>query len=378
MFRNAPVVCIGVFILDKSDNHIMTQALSLAEKGVGWTSPNPMVGAIITLNGDIVGKGYHQKHGEEHAEINAIRDAGEKSQGAHLYVTLEPCSIHGKTPPCTDAIIKAGIATVSAAMKDPNPEVNGNGLKILKDAGINVQTGILESSAKKLNEKYVKYMSSGMPWVSLKAAQTLDGRIADVNGESKWITSEASRKEVHKLRSTHDAVLVGAGTLIKDNPRLNVRHVDGQQPFRVVIDENLESPSDANVFNIGEGDKTLLFTSAKGTSDKLKSIEDNGVRVIKYDSVNGIDIKWMLGKLVAHGISSVLVEGGGTIFSSFLDSGLVDRYIIFVNPSFMGSGLGTFDTDGFSVSNRLRLKEVSVELIGEDIMVQGIPEKRDS
>ena len=377
MFRNAPVVCIGVFILDKSDNHIMTQALSLAEKGVGWTSPNPMVGAIITLNGEIVGKGYHQKHGEEHAEINAIRDAGEKSQGAHLYVTLEPCSIHGKTPPCTDAIIQAGIATVSAAMKDPNPEVNGNGLKILKDAGINIQTGMLESSAKKLNEKYVKYMSSGMPWVSLKAAQTLDGRIADVNGESKWITSEASRKEVHKLRSTHDAVLVGAGTVIKDNPGLDVRHVDGKQPCRVVIDEKLESPSDANLFNIGEGDKTLLFTSAE-TSEKLKSIEAKGVRVIKYKSVDGIDIKWMLGELVTHGISSVLVEGGSKIFSSFLDSGLVDRYIIFVNPSIMGSGLDTFDTDGFSVSNRLELKDVSVELIGEDIMVQGLPDKRDS
>ena len=217
-----------------------------------------------------------------------------------------------------------------------------------------------------------------MPWVSLKAAQTLDGRIADVYGESKWITSEASRKEVHKLRSTHDAVLIGAGTLIKDNPRLNVRHVDGQQPCRVVIDEKLESPSDSNLFNISEGDKTLLFTTSNVNGEKLKSIEDNGVKIIKYNSVNGIDIKWMLGKLAAHGISSVLVEGGGMVFSSFLDSGLVDRYIIFVNPSFMGSGLDTFNTDGFSVSNRLELKELSIELIGKDIMVQGIPENRDS
>jgi len=220
---------------------MMSYALSIAEKGLLWTSPNPMVGAIIVVNGKIIAEGYHEKYGEAHAEINAFNNLQNIPADAVLFVTLEPCSIHGKTPPCTNAILDVGIKNIYAAMEDPNPKISGSGFDILRKAGINVTVGIMEDKAKKLNERYIKYISTGVPWVTLKVAQTLDGRIADINGSSKWITSEASRKEVHKLRASHDAVLVGAGTVIKDNPSLDVRHVNGKQPVKIIIDQHLDS-----------------------------------------------------------------------------------------------------------------------------------------
>ena len=341
-----------------------------------WTSPNPMVGAVIVSNGEIIAEGYHEKYGEAHAEINAFKNLGKLPDDAAMYVTLEPCSIHGKTPPCTDAIINVGIKKIIAAMEDPNPKVSGAGIDIMKKAGIDVSVGLLKEKARKLNEKYIKFISKGVPWVTLKAAQTLDGRIADINGNSKWITSEASRKEVHRLRASHDAVLVGAGTVMKDNPGLDVRHVHGKQPVRVIIDENLDSDVDSKVYR-DEAGKTIVFTAVDGKNDSMAFLTEKGIEVVSYENRAGVDIEWLLSKLASYGISSLLVEGGSQIFSSFLRTGKVDRYIIFINSSFLGNGVQTFRSEGFPVADRLKLSEVSVELIGDDIMLQGIPRVKE-
>ena len=351
----------------------MAYALSLAEKGVLWTSPNPMVGAVITSNNEIIGEGFHEKYGKEHAEINALKGLGNKLEAATLYVTLEPCSVHGKTPPCTDAILSSGIKRVVIAAKDPNPQVNGAGIRILEDAGIKVEVGLLGEKAGRLNEKYNKYSSTSIPWVTLKAAQTLDGRIADIKGDSKWITGEAARKKVHSLRASHDALLVGAGTVIKDDPELNIRDVEGKNPVKVIIDEDLDADLNSKIFSVQNDDSTILFTSTKNSQEKIDALTDNGVKVITYQKSDGLDIGWMLRELGSLGISSLLVEGGSKIFSSFLSSDSVDRYIFFINPSLMGNGLDTFESEGFQVSKRLLLKEQSIEIIGEDFMIQGVP-----
>ena len=355
------------------DKKMMDYALSIAEKGLLWTSPNPMVGAVIVSNGEIIAEGYHEKYGEAHAEINAFKNLDKLPDDAAMYVTLEPCSIHGKTPPCTDAILDLGIKKIFAAMEDPNPKVSGSGIEILREAGIDISVGLMEEKAEKLNERYIKYLRRGIPWVTLKAAQTLDGRIADLNGNSKWITSEASRKEVHRLRASHDAVLVGAGTVIKDNPGLDVRHVNGKQPIKVIIDDNLESDVVSKVYNNNDG-KTILFTAADTDNDKVAIFADKGIEVVSFDESDGLDIDWLLSKLGSFGISSILVEGGSQIFSSFLNSRKVDRYVIFINSSFMGSGIETFKSEGFLIDERLKLSDLSVEILGEDIMLQGIPQ----
>ncbi|MCH7955283.1 MAG: bifunctional diaminohydroxyphosphoribosylaminopyrimidine deaminase/5-amino-6-(5-phosphoribosylamino)uracil reductase RibD [Candidatus Marinimicrobia bacterium] len=357
------------------DNEFMAHALSLAEKGKLWTSPNPMVGAVITSNNEIIGEGFHEKYGKEHAEVNALKGLGNNMEGASLYVTLEPCSIHGKTPPCTDAILASGIKRVVIAMKDPNPLVNGKGIRLLEEAAIEVEVGLLEEKAGRLNEKYIKYASTSVPWVTLKAAQTLDGRIADLNGESKWITGESSRKAVHTLRALHDAVLVGAGTVLKDDPELTVRHVEGKNPLIVIIDEDLDTELNSKIYQVKTDVATILFTSTKNSQEKIDIYSDNGVKVITYEKSDGLDIGWMLRKLGSLGISSLLVEGGSKIFSSFLSSDSVDRYIFFVNPSLMGNGLAAFESEGFQVTERLQLKEQSIEIVGEDIMIQGIPSR---
>jgi len=354
------------------EKKMMNYALSIAEKGLLWTSPNPMVGAVIVSGGDIIAEGYHEKYGEAHAEINAFKNLNKLPDDATLYVTLEPCSIQGKTPPCTEAILDLGIKKIFAAMEDPNPKVSGSGIEILREAGIEISIGLMEEKAKKLNERYIKYITNGIPWVTLKAAQTLDGRIADVDGNSKWITSEASRTEVHRLRASHDAVLVGAGTVIKDDPGLDVRHVKGKQPIKVIIDENLKSDISSKVYS-DKDCRTIIFTAEDADNDKIAIFAGKGIEVVSFDRSEGLDIEWLLSKLGSFGISSLLVEGGSQIFSSFLNSRKVDRYIIFINSSFMGRGIETFRSEGFPIEERLKLSDLSVEVLGDDIMLQGIP-----
>ena len=323
------------------DEHYMRIALKLARRGIGATSPNPMVGALIVRNDQIVGRGYHPMAGEPHAEVFALRRAGELARGATLYVTLEPCCHYGRTPPCTDAIIKAGIARVVCSMEDPNPLVCGKGFQRLREAGIEVTLGVLEEDARKLNEVFIKYVRTRLPFVTIKAAMSIDGKIATYTGDSRWITGEKARRYAHILRAHHDAIMVGIGTVLADNPRLTVRLQPGQMraprnPVRVIVDTHARIPLDANLLVENPGD-TIIATTSFAPSEKLESLKDLGAKVIVTDPKEGrVDIKEVLIELGRQGITSVLVEGGGSLNASLLGEGLVDKVLVFIAPKIIG------------------------------------------
>ena len=306
---------------------IMQRCLGLARKGDGMVNPNPMVGCVIIRNDKIVGEGFHRKFGGPHAEIIALKGAGNKSKGATMYISLEPCTHYGKTPPCTDAIIQAGISQVVIASKDPNPLVSGKGIRRLRKAGILVKVGLLQREAELLNEKFFKFMKTGLPFVGIKLAQSLDGKIADVAGTSKWITSKTARKEVHRLRSHYDAVLVGANTVLHDNPELTVRFVKGRNPVRVVIDGSLSLPIPQVLFNT-TAVPTWLLTSTKAIHAKIQKVQklvSKGVRVLPVSSSYRINEKSILRTLAAEGITSLLLEGGADTVDGFVNRFLADR-----------------------------------------------------
>jgi len=355
-----------------NDEYYMQIALELATRGAGYVSPNPMVGAVIVKNGKVIATGYHQLYGKEHAEVKALKVAGAEAKDSTMYVTLEPCVHHGKTPPCAPQIIAAGVKRVVVAMVDPNPLVAGKGISMLKEAGIEVKVGVLEERAKKLNEAFIKYITTDMPFVVLKVAQTMDGKIATCGGESKWITCEESRKVVHSLRTFYDAVLVGIGTVIMDNPMLNVRLVEGRNPLKIVLDSNLRIPEDANVV-VNEPEKLLLVTSVAPGSSKEKRLRDRGVRVWHVQGADGkIDIRSLLKKMHDERIASVLVEGGKSVFSSFLRERVIDKVLFFVAAKILGMAMSPFDDlqiDDIEGAIRFRVSECSV--VGEDIMVEG-------
>lgn len=350
-------------------NSYMKQALRFAALGRGKTSPNPMVGTVIVKNGKVIGKGSHKGKGKPHAEIEALKQAKDQVKGATLYVTLEPCSHFGATPPCTDAIIKAGIKEVNFPILDPNPLVSGK--EKLEQAGIKVNIGECEKEAERLNEVYLKYMRTGLPFVILKAAISLDGKIAARDGSSKWISSEASRKYVHKLRAYTDAVLVGINTVLMDNPSLTVRFIKGKSPKRIILDTNLRISEDANVL----GEECIIVTTKNPKSDpELDSGRNpkSKLWVIEPDEQGKVDIKKMLKKAGEEGIQSILVEGGSRVFSSFIKERLVDKFYIFIAPKIIGDGIPF--VQGLSIEkieNALSLKEVKYKKIGEDILVIG-------
>ncbi len=354
------------------DIRFMSQALSLAEKGRGTTSPNPMVGSVVVKDGRIIGSGFHQYHGGDHAEVIALREAGDSARGATLYVTLEPCCHYGKTPPCTKAILKSGISRVVIAMSDPNPLVCGGGITILENAGIRTKTGILEDAAKKLNEAYVKYIVYKIPFLTLKLAVTLDGKLADRSGNSTWITGPETRKWVHRLRAWSDAVMVGAGTVLADDPELNVRDAEGSNPIRIIIDESLDTPPDARVCS---GDSCIVATSPNADVKKQAVLTDRGVTVLKLgNTVNGISLRDVLKYLGEQGIISILCEGGGMIAGSLLTEKLVDKVIYTIAPKLLGDGkdsLSGFHTGG--IEHALQLENTTVETIENDIIVSGYP-----
>jgi diaminohydroxyphosphoribosylaminopyrimidine deaminase/5-amino-6-(5-phosphoribosylamino)uracil reductase len=334
--------------MDDFDQLRMLECLSLAEKGAGYVSPNPMVGAVLVKNGKVVGRGHHRRFGGPHAEVYALRQAGKNSRGGTLYVNLEPCCHYGKTPPCTDLIIQSGVKRVVVGMKDPNPLVNGKGIRILRSKGIKVDVGILQEDCRKLNEVFEKYVTTGLPFVTLKIAQTLDGKIADANGHSRWITNVHSRKLVHALRARYDAVLVGANTVRKDDPRLTVRFVKGRNPYRVVLDGNLSLSLRAKVFNDSNRNKTLLFAGVQVAHKKanfLGQLSRKGVRTILLESLNNkfLEIHSVLRILSRENVSSVLVEGGARTYAQFIEAGLVDKYIVFIAPKIFGKGLSAFE-----------------------------------
>ncbi len=321
---------------DNSDRKYMQMALDLAEKGRGKVSPNPLVGAVVVKGKKIIGKGYHKKVGTPHAEINALKDAGDKARGASLYVTLEPCCHVGRTGPCTDAVIEAGIKEVIYALRDPNPVVRGKGAYQLRKAGIKVRSGILRTKAEELNEIYLKNVNEGRPFVILKLAMTLDGRIATPEGDSKWITGEKSRMMVHKLRSNYDAVAIGARTVIKDDPRLTVRNVKGLDPYRIIICQKANFGKTINLIKNNKDAKTIVATTAQSAKD----IRAKNLTVWSLKKGNGgVSLSDFLEKAINFGITSILVEGGSRLATSFIKEDLVDKYYLFMAPKIVGSGI---------------------------------------
>jgi len=355
------------------ENVIMQRCLELARKGAGMVSPNPMVGCVIVRNGEIVGEGFHRKFGGPHAEIFAMKCAGKKIKDATLYVSLEPCVHFGKTPPCTDEIIQSGISRVVIASKDPNPLVSGKGIRQLREAGIQVKVGLLQKEAEELNEKFFKFMKTGLPFVGIKLAQTLDGKIADATGKSKWITSKTARKEVHRLRNDYDAVMVGANTVLQDNPDLTVRFVKGKNPVRVVIDGCLLLPVSRTIFDTSAA-PTWLLTSAEAVKANIRKVQkfvSQGVRILPVSSAYSINAESILRTLAAEGVSSVLIEGGAKTVDQFVNRSLADKLYLFIAPKILGRGLNGFCFKSPRLLRKpINLTMTKVSPVGEDILVE--------
>ncbi|HOJ43233.1 MAG TPA: bifunctional diaminohydroxyphosphoribosylaminopyrimidine deaminase/5-amino-6-(5-phosphoribosylamino)uracil reductase RibD [Syntrophorhabdaceae bacterium] len=355
----------------------MRLALSLAKKGRGTTSPNPMVGAIIVRDDKVVGKGYHKKAGLPHAEIIAINEAKEHARGATLYVNLEPCVHFGKTPPCTEAIINAGIKKVVMAMFDPNPLVSGRGAQRLKDAGISVKIGLLEEEAKKLNEAFIVYMEKSRPFFIMKAAISLDGKIATKTCDSKWISNEQSRRYTNKLRASVDAIMVGINTVITDNPMLIPKMIKVKRyPLRVILDSKLRLPLSCDIVKTAEKYKTLVFTSEDSRSDKETRLMSFGIEVIKCpkDENGRVSLRHVSNELFKREITTVLVEGGGELNGGLLKEGLIDKFILFYAPIFIGgkSALNLIGGKGIDfLKDAYKLKIDGMKRFKEDICLEG-------
>ncbi|HET6488736.1 MAG TPA: bifunctional diaminohydroxyphosphoribosylaminopyrimidine deaminase/5-amino-6-(5-phosphoribosylamino)uracil reductase RibD, partial [Syntrophales bacterium] len=320
-----------------TDEHYMKMALNLAKRGAPWACPNPLVGAVIVRDGRIIGKGYHRRCGESHAEINAIENATESVRGSTLYINLEPCSHHGKTPPCVERLIKENPARVVIGTVDPNPLVSGRGIAALKRHGIETRTGVLADQCREINEVFFKYIRTRIPFVTLKFAQSIDGKIATATGHSRWISSEPSRVFAHRLRSFHEAILVGSGTVVKDDPELTCRLVRGRDPLRVIVDSKLKIPLEARVLQDQDRARTLVFTTAGHNKKKMAALSDRGIEV-KAAGERKVDLRAVLQELGRRQVSSLLVEGGAGVLTSFIREGLADRIIIISAPKIFGKG----------------------------------------
>ncbi len=366
---------------DKDKSYIRL-ALALASKAKGITSPNPAVGAIIVKRGRIVAEDYHKKAGEPHAEALAILKARNKAKGSTLYVTLEPCChLDKRTPPCTKAIINSGIKKVFIAMKDPNPKVSGKGIEELKKHGIEVFCGIFEDKARKLNEAYIKFITTKTPFVILKTAMTLDGKIATHEGQSKWITGEKARRIVHQMRSRADAILTAVGTVKTDNPEFTARirgfedsRVQVRQPKRIVIDPNLDTPIDYKIFNTPPD--TIVVTRRQKTKDrrqKEKTLIDKGIKIIEYDS-RRVDLKWLMKELGEIGITLVMIEGGSSLNAYAFQDRVVDKVVFFIAPKIIGGrdSVSVVGGDAFCrLEHAYRIKDMKIKRVGDDLMIEG-------
>lgn len=396
----------SVKISDPSlDAFFMRKVLRLAAKGK--TSPNPKVGCILVKEGKIIGRGYHQQAGLPHAEINALADAkkhgygtGGGIEGATMYLTLEPCCMQGRTPPCVPAILRDGIRDVVVAMEDPNPLVHGKGIALLKQAGCSVRLGVLEAKAKTLNEYYSHWITTTLPFVILKVAMTLDGKIATASGDSRWISNEASRKYVHQLRSSVDSVLVGVNTILKDNPQLTSRIQGGKNPCRIVLDSHARTPLDATVLSTDA--KTIIVTSSNASAAKIAAFKQQGAEVIVVNTLNDktgndeisddktsndgnsgndsndgndhLDMHHLLKLLGERQITSILVEGGTEVFTTFFTQRLFDKMLVFIAPKILGGehALPVFrGKDSSTMKDALLLKNVTTKRFGDDVLIQG-------
>nr|WP_282580209.1 bifunctional diaminohydroxyphosphoribosylaminopyrimidine deaminase/5-amino-6-(5-phosphoribosylamino)uracil reductase RibD [Natroniella sulfidigena] len=359
----------------------MKVALNLAKKAVGRTSPNPLVGAVIVKDGEIIGTGYHHYAGSLHAEVNVLKKVDQEAKGATMYVTLEPCSHYGKTPPCAKFIIESGIKKVVIAMQDPNPKVAGKGIEMLKAAGVETEVGLLKEEAAQLNEDYIKYMETNTPFVILKNAMTLDGRIATKKGDSKWITGEESREFVHRLRDRVDGILVGIGTVLADNPRLTTRLPEGgEDPARIVLDEELKIPLDAKLVTQNSSAPTIIATTKKADQSKKIKLQEAGVEIIEVETENRVDLEELLKELGNREIISVLVEGGSQVNTSFLEAELVDKLYYFIAPKIIGGKDAVPVVAGTGVDKikaGISIEESKIKRSGDDFLIIGYPKYKE-
>jgi diaminohydroxyphosphoribosylaminopyrimidine deaminase / 5-amino-6-(5-phosphoribosylamino)uracil reductase len=358
-----------------NDQDYMSLAINLARATEGQTSPNPRVGAVLVKDGQIIGMGAHLKAGEHHAEVHAISMAGDKASDATLYVTLEPCSHFGKTPPCANLVIESGIKKVFVASFDPNPLVGGTGIKKMRDAGIEVEVGLMEEEAKALNKVFFHYISTGLPYVTLKSATSLDGKIATVTGESKWITGEEARKDVHHFRHSHDAILVGVNTVIKDNPSLTTRlEAGGINPIRVILDTTLRTPLESRIVTDQAAD-TIIVTGADVEPERERQFSERGIEIIKLETAK-IGIVDMLNQLGDRGITSVYVEGGAEIHGSFLKEKAFQQVVAYIAPKLLGGKDAPTSYGGEGIARleeTVSLKIIDVKQIGQDIRIIAEP-----
>ena len=360
-----------------AEEALLLRTFELASYARGRTSPNPMVGAVIVQNGRIVGEGYHRRAGLPHAEIEALRAAGELARGATLYVNLEPCCHSGRTGPCTEAIIAAGIKRVVAAMADPNPLVAGRGFARLKEAGVEVTSGILEKEARRLNEAFIKYITIRKPFVTLKAAMSLDGKIATVTGESKWITGEEAREYVHRLRDASDAVIVGIGTILKDDPSLTTRLPEGgRDPMRLILDSRARIPLEARVLNLKSEAPTAVAVTEMAPPERVAAIKRAGAEVLVCGPGPRVDLDCLLAELAQREVVSILVEGGGTVNAGFVLQRLVDKVVWFIAPLIVGGREAPGPVGGSGIRNlskAIRLTDITFKEYGADLCVEGYP-----
>ena len=357
----------------------MRSALELAAGGTGWVSPNPVVGCVIVSDGEVVGRGYHQRFGGPHAEVNALHEAGNRARGAVLYVTLEPCCHTGKTPPCVDAILQARLGRVVAAMRDPNPRVDGGGLSRLQSAGVEVTVGVCEAEARRLNEAFVKHITTRRPFVTSKSAITLDGKIATRSGASRWITGEAARAAGHQLRHANDAILVGIGTVVQDDPQLTTRLPGrrGANPLRIVVDSTLRLSPGAQVADVAAERRTLIATTEQAEAAKMKTLEARGVEVTRLPACGDgrVNLDALCAVLGERGIASVLVEGGAVLTAALLRQRLIDKMVFFVAPKIIGGdGVSAFGPCGIdTMEQALPLRDLTSRQVGDDLMLEAYP-----
>lgn len=361
------------------DEKYMRLAMQLAGNAIGRTSPNPLVGAVIVKDNRVVGCGWHRKAGTPHAEVHALNQAGELAQGADVYVTLEPCAHYGKTPPCAKALVEAKVKNVYGGLLDVNPKVAGKGFKILEDAGIHVEYGFLQDELRKQNEVFFKWIEHKKPFIVLKAAMTLDGKIATATGQSKWITNETSRAYGYKLRDIYDGIMVGINTVIEDNPMLTARVDGGKNPIRIVVDSSLKIDINANVVQ-DKSAKTIVATTDKADKDKILKLQaqDVDVIVVDKDENDKVDIEKLLDILGQQNICSILVEGGATLSGSFVAKKLVDKVYFFIAPRIVGGKEAKTPVAGTGILNlqeALALKDIQIEKLEEDILIIGRVDK---
>lgn len=356
-----------------TDRDYMNRAIHLVEQGLGWTNPNPLVGAVIVKDGRIIGEGYHAKCGELHAERNAFAALTEPAAGGTLYVTLEPCCHQGRTPPCTEAILEHGIARVVIGSRDPNPLVSGKGAAILREAGVKVEEDFMREECDRLNPVFFHYITTKMPYVVMKYAMTADGKIATKTGESKWITGEEARAEVQKLRSRYMGIMAGIGTVLADDPMLNVRLEGRRSPVRIICDTHLRIPPDNQICRTAREYRTVI-ACADDLPEKTKELTELGVQVFRCPDEQGkVDLKKLMEYLGAQGVDSILLEGGGTLNDSALRLGIVQKIMVFVAPKVFGGRESRTPVAGFGVehpSEAVRLALQRVERFGEDLLLE--------